>query len=66
MSEEHPHVAVDGDKQPIGEDVSEQPGTPKSQASIDDLESDELSVANIERIYRLANPKTNHDIYQSF
>jgi hypothetical protein len=56
MSDEHPHIAVDGSKQPISEDVSEHPETPKSQTSIDDVEADELSVANIERIYRLANP----------
>lgn len=51
--EPHP-VAVDGDKQPVAEDVSEQPEllASESQTSIDNVESDEHSVANIERIYR--------------
>ncbi|CAG7988436.1 unnamed protein product [Penicillium salamii] len=56
MSGEHHSVAVDGDKQPVAESVLEQPeaGAPtaESQASLDNVEFDEHSVANIERIYR--------------
>lgn len=54
-SEDHP-VAVDGDKQPVAEDVTEQQDAPRSETSINDVESDEQNVANIERIYRQANP----------
>jgi hypothetical protein len=61
MSDES-HIAVDGTKQPISGDVSEQPEAPKSEASIDDVAADELSVANIERIYRLANPTINYRV----
>ena len=55
MSGEH-SVAVDGDKQPVAENVAEQSDvgahTVESQTSLDEVESDEHSVANIERIYR--------------
>ncbi|CAG7916021.1 unnamed protein product [Penicillium olsonii] len=55
MSAEH-SVAVDGDKQPVAENVAEQSDvgahTVESQTSLDEVESDEHSVANIERIYR--------------
>lgn len=52
MSSEHHSVIADGDKQPVAEDVSEQPEGQRSPTSIDDIESDEHNVANIERIYR--------------
>jgi hypothetical protein len=52
MSTEHQHASVGIDKQPVSEDISEQPEAPQSQKSSDDIDSEDHSVANIERIYR--------------
>lgn len=52
MSAEHQHASVGIDKQPAVEAISEQPEASQSQTSSDDDESLDLSVANIERIYR--------------
>lgn len=51
MSTKDQHASVSIDKQPISEDISEQP-EPQSQVSSDDVDSLDHSVANIERIYR--------------
>ncbi|KAJ5779655.1 hypothetical protein N7457_007375 [Penicillium paradoxum] len=62
MSTEHQHATVSGDKQPTAQDISEQPESPPSQTS-DDMESEDHSIANIERIYRSAqftSPKPGH------
>lgn len=52
MSTEHQHASVSVDKQLAVEAISEQPETPHSKTSSDDMESEDHSVANIERIYR--------------
>ncbi|KAG0159790.1 hypothetical protein PDIDSM_7316 [Penicillium digitatum] len=51
MFTEHQHAPVRVDKQPVVEEIPEQPEASQSQASSDD-ESVDYSVANIERIYR--------------
>lgn len=55
MSTELPQPALHGTKEPISEEVYEQPQTPsETRALSDDLQSGEFSVENIERIYRYA------------
>jgi hypothetical protein len=51
---ERQNASVGIDKEPVPSDISEQPEAAQSQTSSDnvEVESEDQSVANIERIYR--------------